>query len=166
MIDVTGTHIWYYFICQRELWLILHQIAADQEDENLDIGRFLSENTYQRNKKEVLIGNIKVDRVRKENGKLVIGEVKKTSRYLESARYQLLYYLDVLRQMGIDATGELLFPEEKKTEVVEWSIEAKQKLDHAISEIQQIAQKPVPAEPEKIKFCNKCAYREYCWAEG
>lgn len=64
--DVNGTHIWYYFICKREVWLITHQIAADQEDDNLEIGRFISETSYQRQKKEMLIGNIKVDRIRRE----------------------------------------------------------------------------------------------------
>lgn len=74
--DVNGTHIWYYFICKREVWLITHQIAADQEDDNLEIGRFISETSYQRQKKEMLIGNIKVDRIRREGDTLVVGEVK------------------------------------------------------------------------------------------
>lgn len=165
LIEVSGTHVWYYFICKREVWLMMHQIAADQEDDNMEIGRFLSELTYQRNKKEVLIGNIKVDRLRKDGEHLVIGEVKKSSRYLTSARFQLLFYLDTLKKMGIDAKGELLFPEEKKKEIVEWSLESKQDLDNAIEDIQKIAGLPVPPPPKKISFCRKCAYREYCWAE-
>ncbi|WP_027726495.1 CRISPR-associated protein Cas4 [Tuberibacillus calidus] len=164
--DVTGTHIWYFFICRRELWLIIHQIAADQDDENLDIGRFISENRYQKDKKEMVIGNIKVDRVRKQGQQLIIGEVKKSSRFKESARYQLLFYLDTLKEMGIEAKGELLFPEERRREVVEWTPEAKEKLDEAIQEIRRIARQPVPPPPKKINFCRKCAYREYCWAEG
>jgi CRISPR-associated exonuclease Cas4 len=164
--DVTGTHIWYFFICRRELWLIIHQIAADQDDENLDIGRFISENRYQKDKKEIVIGNIKVDRVRKQGQQLIIGEVKKSSRFKESARYQLLFYLDTLKEMGIEAKGELLFPEERRREVVEWTPEAKEKLDEAIQEIRRIARQPVPPPPKKINFCRKCAYREYCWAEG
>ncbi|UFJ39856.1 CRISPR-associated protein Cas4 [Brevibacillus humidisoli] len=164
--DVTGTHIWYYFICKREVWLIAHNIAADQDDENMDIGRFINEQTYQRNKQEVLIGNIKVDRVRREDGQLVIGEVKKSSRYLESSRYQLLYYLQTLKKMGIVARGELLFPEEKRRETVELTSEAERQLDRAVEEIRIIARHPVPPLPEKISFCRNCAYREYCWAEG
>lgn len=164
--DVTGTHVWYYFICQREVWLIVHQIAADQEDENLDIGRFISENTYQRDKKEIVIGNIKVDRVRKEGEELIIGEVKKSSTYKISARYQLLYYLQTLKKMGVVAKGELLFPEEKKKEKVVLTVEAEEKLNQAVAEIQKIARQPVPPLPKKINFCRKCAYREFCWSEG
>lgn len=166
VMEVTGTHIWYYFICHREVWLMVHQIAADQDDENLDIGRFISEHTYQRNKQEILIGNIKVDRIRKEGEQLIIGEVKKSSRFLVSAHYQLLYYLKTLKKMGIIAKGELLFPEERKKKIVDLTEEAEEKLDEAVQDIRSIARKPVPPPPKKINFCRKCAYREYCWAEG
>lgn len=162
---VTGVHIWYYYICKREVWLIIHQIAADQDDENIDLGRFFNEHTYQRDKKELSLGHIKVDRVREENGELVVGEVKKSSRFKESARYQLLYYLDTLRQMGVQARGELLFPKERRRERVEWTPEAKQELEKAVADIRRIARLPVPPPPKKISFCKKCAYREYCWAE-
>ncbi|MBE3571310.1 MAG: CRISPR-associated protein Cas4, partial [Bacillales bacterium] len=124
------------------------------------------EHRYQNDKKEIVIGNIKVDRVRKHGQQLIIGEVKKSSRFKESARYQLLFYLDTLKQMGIEAKGELLFPEERRREVIEWTPEAKEKLDEAIQEIRCIARQPIPPSPKKINFCRKCAYREYCWAEG
>jgi CRISPR-associated exonuclease Cas4 len=163
--DVTGTHIWYYFICKREVWLMIHNIAPDQEDENVDLGRFINEHTYQRNKQEILIGNIKVDRIRREDGQLVIGEVKKSSRYIESARYQLLFYLQTLKKMGIQAQGELLFPEEKKKETVILTESAEQELSAAEEDIRKIARLPVPPPPTKIGFCRSCAYREYCWAE-
>jgi len=165
VMPVTGTHIWYYFICKREVWLMLHNIAPDQEDENIDLGRFISEHTYQRNKQETMIGNIKIDRVRREDGQLIIGEVKKSSRYIESARYQLLFYLQTLKKMGIDARGELLFPNEKKREEIVLSVEAEKRLEEAIEDIRKIARLPVPPPPRKINFCKNCAYREYCWAE-
>ncbi len=164
--DVTGTHIWYYFICKREVWLITRNIAPDQEDENMDLGRFINEHTYQRDKQEVLIGNIKVDRIRREEGQLVIGEVKKSSRFIESSRFQLLFYLQTLKKMGIDARGELMFPEEKKKQTVELTACAEQELNQAVEEIKRIARQSVPPPPVKIGFCRNCAYREYCWAEG
>lgn len=164
--EVTGTQIWYFFICQRETWLILHQIAADQDDENLDIGRFISEHSYKRDKKEVVIGNIKVDRVRKSGNDLIIGEVKKSSRYRKSSTFQLLYYLYSLSKMGIEAKGELLYPQEKRKESVELTDKNIEELENAIVGIRNLARQPIPPQPEKISFCKKCAYREYCWAEG
>ena len=84
---------------------------------------------------------------------------------MESAKYQLLFYLHTLRKMGIEARGELLFPEERKKEIVELTDEAERNVMEAIKEIRTIARLPVPPVPQKIGFCKQCAYREYCWAE-
>lgn len=164
VMPVTGTHIWYYYVCKREVWLMTHQIAPDQDDDNLDIGRFINKHTHQRYKQEMSIGSIKVDRIRREDGKLIIGEIKKSSSFIKSARYQLLYYLRTLKEMGIHAEGELLFPEEKKREKVFLTEKEEKELDKAVDDIRQIARLPVAPKPVKIGFCRRCAYREYCWA--
>ncbi len=31
-IHVNGTLIWYYFICQREVWLMGHQLNPDEDN--------------------------------------------------------------------------------------------------------------------------------------
>ena len=131
---VTGTDIWYYFICKRQCWLMLHRIAPDEEDENLEIGRFIHEYRYERGKRELDLGSVKIDRVIKLKGELVVREIKKSSRFLESARFQLLYYLDMLRNMGIVARGELVFPEERDRETVEWTPKESE-IDKAVEEI-------------------------------
>ena len=64
-VEITGTLIWFYKICGREVWLMAHSIIPDQQDDNIDIGRFLHENTYQRNKKEIVFGNKRVASMRK-----------------------------------------------------------------------------------------------------
>lgn|SRR5699024_208720 len=161
--SVTGTDIWYYFICKRELWLMMHKIAPDQEDENVDVGRFLHKYYSQRGKEEVDIGSGKVDRLKKSGNKLIVQEIKKSSRFKESSYYQLLFYLYQFKQMGIEVTGELLFMEERMKETVELTDNNQKKLDEVIKDIQILARKPTPPPPKRIKFCNKCAYREYCW---
>lgn len=143
---------------------MMRKIAPDQEDENVDIGRFLHEYYSKRGKEEVDIGSGKIDRVKKVGGKLIVQEIKKSSRYKESSYFQLLFYLHQLKEMGIYATGELLFTEEKTREIVELTEGNEQKLLAAIEDIQTYAKLPVPPPLKKIKFCHKCAYREYCWA--
>lgn len=161
---ITGTYIWYYFICKRELWLMMHNIIPDQEDENIDIGRFIHEYYIKRGKEEVDIGSGKIDRIKKVGNEVIVQEIKKTSKFKESSYFQLLFYLDQLEKMGIQAKGELLFSEEKKKESVVLTDENRKQLHEAISEIQKIAKYPVPPPPKKIKYCRSCAYREYCWA--
>lgn len=163
-LPVTGTDIWYYFICKRELWLMMRKIAPDQEDENVDIGRFLHDYYSKRGKEEVDIGGGKIDRIKKVKGELIVQEIKKTGRFAESSRFQLLFYLYQLKQLGIAARGELLFTEEKQKEQVFLTKDVETRLLEIIKEIQVIAKQPVPPAPEKIKYCHSCAYREYCWA--
>jgi CRISPR-associated exonuclease Cas4 len=106
-INVNGTLIWYYYICPREVWLMSHQLTPDQDDGNMVLGRFIGENSYQREKKELAVGGSKIDVFHLENGKMVIGEVKKSSKYRKSARMQLALYLSELKERGIDAKGDI-----------------------------------------------------------
>lgn len=165
-IYVTATDVWYYFICQREVWLMMHKIAPDEEDENIEIGLFIHEYTMKRGKKELEVDHMKMDRLRIIDGEYVVEEIKKSSKYMESSKYQLLYYLEQLRKMGIEAKGELVFPKERKRETIVWTEKESEKLNQVIKNIRSIAKEPVPPPPKKIHFCRQCAYREYCWAEG
>ena len=98
----------------RDISQTSREITPDEDDANIDFGRFLQEKVYQRDKKEVTIGHIKMDVIKKEHGRLVIGEVKKSSKYEKSAGMQLAFYLYELKEAGIEAGGELMFPQEKK----------------------------------------------------
>ncbi|HHV36108.1 MAG TPA: Dna2/Cas4 domain-containing protein, partial [Syntrophomonadaceae bacterium] len=95
-VGVGGTLIWYYFICKRQVWLISHQLTPDQDDTNIAIGRLIDRTSYGREKKELVVGSSKMDIFSIVDGQLVIGEVKKSSRYRDSARMQLAFYLKEL----------------------------------------------------------------------
>ena len=43
----------------------VRNLVPDQDDANIDLGRFIQENTYQR-EKEISLGNIKLDILRNE----------------------------------------------------------------------------------------------------
>lgn len=161
---VTGTLIWYYNICKREVWLMAHELNPDEDNVFLELGRFLSEETYTREKKEVEIGNMKIDLLKRGDAQVVVGEVKKSSRFEHSATMQLAFYLYRLKQQGIEADGELLIPKERKRMPVTLSEKTEKDLEKAIGEIGTIVASEAPPAPKKIRFCTKCAYREFCWA--
>jgi CRISPR-associated exonuclease Cas4 len=163
-LHVSGTLIWYYFICPREVWLIGRQITPDQDDSNVSLGRFIQDYSYPRERKELAVGNSKVDVFNVGNGEMIIGEVKKTSKYRQSARMQLAFYLSELKERGIVAKGELRFPKEKQREEVVLDQKTEKELDHARREILRILYLPQPPAPVKIKFCKNCAYAEFCWS--
>jgi len=162
--SVTGTLIWYYYICKREVWLMAHQLEPDQEHENLQIGKIIGESTYPRDKKEIDLGNAKIDLIRTEHGELVVGEVKKTSRFKVSASKQLLFYLLQLKEMGIKARGELLFPEERDKLEVLLDDDGEKEIRQVMQDIEAIVRMDRPPEVAKTKYCRNCAYSEFCWS--
>jgi len=161
---ITGTYVWYYCICKREVWLLSRGITADQQDSNIDIGRFLHENSYSREKKETEFHGMKLDIIKNEAGRLLIGEVKKSSKYMESARMQLLQYLSELDEEGIEAEGVLMVPEEKRRESVMLDEAGKKRLEDIRKGIMEIVSNDFPPPPFRIHYCKSCAYGEMCWA--
>lgn len=160
--EVTGSLIQSYTICKRQVWLMARQIVPDQEHPYIEIGRLIDESSYRRDRKKIHFENIIIDLVRTDKYNLLIGEVKKSSRALESARMQLLFYLYKLKQHGIMAKGQLLFPEEKRREVVELTEETEAEVTNAIKEITEIVQKDKPPGFVKIPYCKNCGYKEFC----
>jgi CRISPR-associated exonuclease Cas4 len=163
-LHVTGTLVWYYYICKREVWLMARHLVPDEDNPNIDLGRFIGEHTYRRDKKEITVDHIKLDILRKEKGQLVVGEVKKSSKYEKSATMQLAFYLMELREKGVDAVGELLFPKEKKKTRVEINDELIVQIENAKKEILKIVYQETPPLPQKINYCRNCAYAELCWS--
>lgn len=160
---VNGTLIWYYYICKREVWLMGHQIIPDQENDNVLIGKIIAEYSYAREKKEVVVDNIKIDVLELADGKFCISEVKKSSRYKQSAKMQLAFYMSKLKERGIEAKGELRFPKEKIREEVVLDPPTEAELLKVAEDITIILNEERPVQPEKQKFCRNCAYAEFCW---
>ena len=140
-----------------------HELNPSQDNPLLEIGRLIHENSYSREKKGFETLGMKIDLIRKKGGRLIVAEVKKTSRFLKSATMQLAYYLFRLREMGIKTSGELLIPKEKKRIKVELTPELEQELESAFIKMREITSNDRPPPAKKIGFCTRCAYREFCW---
>ncbi len=140
-----------------------HELDPSQDNQLIELGRLIHEESYQRAKKEFETAGMKIDIFGKKEGKLLVAEVKKSSRYLQSAKMQLSFYLYQLKKINIKATGELLIPKEKKRIPVELTPELEDELERTFEAIQKIISQDTPPEPVKIGFCNRCAYKEFCW---
>ena len=80
--NITGIMIYYYFICKKKLWYFINQINMEQNSELVAIGKILDEDSYKKEKKEILIDNtINIDFIK--NG-AVLHEVKKTKSIEEA----------------------------------------------------------------------------------
>lgn len=162
--SITGTLVWYYAICPREAWLMAHEIEPEREFDLLFEGRLNQEAHYERATKELSLPGMRLDQVRREKGRLVVSEVKKSSRYLPATRLQLGYYLWRLAEEGMEASGEILIPEERKRETLELTPELRTEVEDLVAKIEDLTSRPAPPAAVKIPFCKKCAYSEFCWS--
>jgi len=159
---VNGTLVQSFMICKRQAWLMSRQITPDQQNPFLELGRLIDEESYGRDKKKINLDNIVIDLIRAEDEDILVGEVKKSSKAKESAKMQLLFYLYVLKEKGLNTKGILLFPEEKKREYVELTEELENKIKKLIEEIEYTILQELPPPFKKINFCKNCGYKEFC----
>ncbi len=163
---ITGTLIWYAMICEREVWLMAHEVEPDRDDARLEWGRFLGEMVYPRSRKrEISLPGMKLDLVESSGNRLVVGEVKSSSRFVDAARMQVLFYLWRLREMGVEAEGELRFPEERRRVKVVLDGESERQLKALMEKVETIRAQPQPPPAKRIRYCRTCAYREFCWSD-
>ncbi|MBC7094509.1 CRISPR-associated protein Cas4 [Thermococcus sp.] len=158
---ITGTEINYLFICPTKLWYFAKGVTMEQESEWVDLGKFLHEQRYASEEKEIQIGSIKIDFVRK--GDIIeVHEVKLGKSMEKAHEMQALYYLYYLKKLGISARAILHYP--KLNETKEVTLEGREnEVEKAIARTQHIKSLPTPPEPVKSKKCAKCAYYELCW---
>ncbi|GFN23388.1 CRISPR-associated protein Cas4 [Thermanaeromonas sp. C210] len=159
-----GSYVQAYLICPRQVWLMSRQICPDEDNVYLELGRLIGAQAYGRERKEVRLEHLSIDLVRRGDRDFVVGEVKKSSRAREAARMQLAFYLYELREMGIEAEGELLFPEERRRERLILDDSLARQVEELKVRVLALIYRDQPPPPEKIQFCGKCAYAEFCWA--
>lgn len=131
------------------------------DNDDINIGKLLHENSYKRERKEIRVDNIVIDFVKFED-KLTIFEVKKSSKLTIGALYQLYYYLYILKKAGFEADGMLVYPREKKREKIVLTDEIIEELDEIILDIIEIAKYETPPKCDVKPYCKRCSFMELC----
>ena len=159
---ITGVQVNYYFICKTKLWLFSHLATMEHTSDTVALGRVLHEGSYRRHKREVAIGAIKIDFI-KRGDEIVLHEVKKSRRMQAAHRYQMLYYLHYLKQRGVKARGIINYPLIRRREEVTLGEEEEKEIEEILAEISRIVAAKAPPEAKKKRYCRKCSYFEFCW---
>ena len=159
---INGTLINYYVTCKREAWLYSRKISANQDDENILMGKVLAE-LKEENLHQFPFSNLKFDRVGKQRGHYLVTEYKKSMKNPEAAKMQLLFYMYLLKtSLKLkEINGKVISG--KKVIYVEGNPKNFEKLEKLLIEIEQFLQTPTPPPPKKIVFCKSCGYRDYCF---
>ena len=159
---MTGTQISYYFLCKRKLWFSSNHIEQEQFDENVALGKFISDSTYEREKHEIKIDDIVLDFYDRKNK--VIHEIKKSDKMEEIHVWQVKHYINVLKTKGInEVTGVIDYPKLRQKVNVILSEEDECELNKIESEIINIVKSSTPPGTIDKPFCKKCAYFDLCY---
>lgn len=165
MRKIIATFINLYHVCHRELWLHANGITMEQHSDLVAEGRQIHEYSYpQRSSKytEVQLEGIKIDFFDAKNK--VVHELKKSDKLEQAHIAQLKYYLFVLLDYGVEATGVLEYPKLRKTKQVFLTEEDKTLIPQWIRACQTIVESEKCPEIIPKNYCKTCSYREFCYS--
>ena len=161
---VTPTHINYYHVCQRKLWLFAHGIQMEHTSDAVAEGKLIHETSYpQRAAKytEIKLPDAVIDfydAKRKE-----VHEVKKSDKIEQAHIAQVKYYLFLLKKAGIDGVkGIIEYPKLRKTEGVILTSADEIAIGEWKREVERIAAGDCPDTINR-KFCRQCSYWDLCY---
>ncbi len=161
---ITGTQVQYFVVCPRKCWLFVHGLEQETESDWVELGRLTHEQTFARQQlREVNVGGfIQIDFT--DEG--IVHEVKHGRRMEHAHRLQVAYYLYQLRERGVQTSGVLHYPNQRRKETVELTPELEQELMEVLEQIRQLREQPLPPQvDEPMSICRRCAYEEFCWCE-
>lgn len=161
---VNGTLINYYLHCKRQCYLHGNRMNLEDNSEIVQVGKAIhEEKAADSSNAEIAIDHIKIDKLTAQ----YLTEIKKSDADEEAAKWQLYYYLYVLKAKGIERKGKLQFVEKNKAAekvlILELTPEIEVQLEDYVCQIEALLQQeqiPVPLQKPK---CKKCAYYEYCY---
>lgn len=119
--------------------------------------------SYPKGRKEVDLPGIRIDLLTRDETTLVVAEVKRHSGQREAQLLQLGYYLLRLKELGLEAQGELRYPEERRIERVTLTPELEARVRATEQALEELLRKPTPPQPSRIPACSGCAYFELCF---
>lgn len=160
---INGTVVNYYVHCKRQCWLHANKVNLEDNSELVKIGKAIHEVKSEENKDtEISIENIKIDRITKE----YLTEIKKSDADIEASKWQLIYYLKVLKDKGIVRKGKLEFVEKNKSQktlIIELDDNILSELGEMLNDIEKLVlDSTIPVTIDKPS-CKRCAYYEYCY---
>ena len=158
--NITGTHINYFHLCRRKLWLFTNGITMEHTSDAVYEGKLIHETSYpQRAAKyqEIQIGNIKIDFYDPINK--VVHEIKKSDKIEQAHEWQLKYYILVLERYGLEGvTGVLEYPVLRKRNEIRLSDDDRTYLAATEKEIEEISTGETCPPLLKTTVCKSCSY--------
>lgn len=172
--NLTGTHINYFRLCPRKLWLFANQIQMEHESDLVADGKVIEEESYQRRSERytqlelsydlgdtTLTGKIDYFDTRD----LVVHETKRSNKVEDAHIWQVRFYLWLLQLNEIDAgQGIIEYPKLRETKTVALTGKDIAYLEATVQTIKELAESPVCPPVLNSKICKSCSYYDFCYS--
>lgn len=162
---ITASHITYYHLCHRKLWL--HHRGMRMEDNSGAVaeGKLIGRTVYPRRAgrwRELSLEYLKIDYF--DPRARIVREVKKSAKLEHAHIAQVKYYLYALEQRGVkDVAGVIEYPKQRKTTTVQLSDSDRKDIEGWEAEIGRIVSLPDCPEIVRKSYCKTCAFRDFCF---
>ncbi len=167
MLNLTATHINYYFVCHRKLWLFANGIQMEHTSETVAEGKLIGETTYTDRSQqytEVEVDGIKIDFYDAKNR--VVHEVKKSDKVEKAHIAQVKYYIYKLGQQGIEGvTGLIEYPKMRQRETVQLELGDQEMIQTWESNIREMVVSEICPPLLRKPICKQCSYFDFCYVE-
>ena len=163
--NLIATHINYYFVCKRKLWLFANGINMEHTSDLVYEGKMLHETSYpQRPERyeELEIEGCRIDFYDAKNK--IVHEIKKSDKIEVAHEWQVKYYIYVLERNGIEGvSGILEYPALRHTNKVELNEADRKHIQDIEQEIILLVNSDDCPPVINSKICKSCSYYEFCY---
>lgn len=172
--NLTGTHINYYRLCKRKLWLFANAIHLEHTSELVADGKLIEEESYQQRSNRYtqlelsstfddiqLVG--KIDFYDTKNK--IIHETKRSNKVEQVHIWQVKFYLWLLELNDIETEkGIIEYPKLREREEVFLDEEDINYLKKTIENIKTLVNQTNCPPLLNTKICKSCSYYDFCYA--
>jgi len=174
---LTATHINYYYLCRRKLWLFHHGIHMEHNSDLVHAGKLVEEYSYarrsERNRQLALRAHLDahtqllgvIDYFDPEAR--LIHETKKSDRKEEAHIAQMRFYQLLLKENGIeDCRGIIEYPLlRSSTQVPPLDATTEAQLRQELHTMAQMLRHEQCPPLLQTRWCRQCAYYDYCYID-
>ncbi len=172
--QLTATHVNYYFICRRKLWLFANGITMEHTSNAVAEGKLIGHTTYPQRAERYqeidvsatlgpgIEGLGKIDFY--DAKAKVVHEIKKSDSMETAHQWQVKFYLWLLEQNGIGgATGILEYPKLREKTEVSLTDDDRATLLQTATDIKRLAEDERCPAVINAKICKNCSYHDFCY---
>ncbi len=171
--NLIGTHINYFRLCKRKLWLFANDIQMEQTSSLVADGKIIEEESYlQRSDRYTQIElsynlegiNLsgKIDFFDTKNK--ILHETKRSNKVEQAHIWQVKFYLWLMQLNEIEAEkGIIEYPKMRERETVFLEEKDVLYLEKTAKEIKSLIEEAVCPSVINAKICKSCSYYDFCY---